>query len=186
MQLGILPIDRSGKYCPHRTLDMGINRFYDMIKSEYYKLTGTNSNTAELYRVQTGAFSKKENADRLALELNTKGIDTYIVKIDNLYKVQCGAYANKDNAINMSNKLKNMGYDNFIPGLNLSVEGQVQNGVAYRVNCDYPNIRSAASLTASVIRLAPRGEIIYVVGTENGFLKLNDGTYLKEGFADKV
>lgn len=178
--------DRSGKYCPHRTLDMGINRFYDMIKSEYYKLTGTNSNTAELYRVQTGAFSKKENADRLALELNTKGIDTYIVKIDNLYKVQCGAYANKNNAINMSNKLKNMGYDNFIPGLNLSVEGQVQNGVAYRINCDYPNIRSAASLTASVVRLAPRGEIIYVVGTENGFLKLNDGTYLKEGFADKV
>ena len=79
-----------------------------------------------------------------------------------------------------------MGYDNFIPGLNLSAEGQVQNGVAYRVNCDYPNIRSAASLTASVVRLAHRGEIIYVVGTENGFLKLNDGTYLKEGFADKV
>ena len=46
--------------------------------------------------------------------------------------------------------------------------------------------RSAASLNSSVVRLAPRGEIIYVVGIENGFLKLNDGTYLKEGFADKV
>lgn len=178
--------NRSGKYCPHRTLDMGINRFYEMIKQEYYKLIGTNTNTATIYRVQTGAFSRKENADRLALELNTKGIDTYVVRIDNLYKVQCGAYSNKQNAINMSNKLKSMGYSNFVPGLDLSVKGQVQNGTKYRVNCDYPNIRSSASLNSSVVRLATKGEIIYVVDTVNGFLKLNDGTYLKIGFADKV
>lgn len=178
--------DRSGKYCPHRTLDMGINRFYEMIKQEYYKLTGTNTNTATIYRVQTGAFSRKENADRLALELNTKGIYTYVVRIDNLYKVQCGAYSNKQNAINMSNKLKSMGYSNFIPGLNLSIEGEKQKGTKYRVNCDYPNIRSQASLSSSVVRLATKGEIIYVVDTVNGFLKLNDGTYLKIGFADKV
>ena len=178
--------DRSGKYCPHRTLDMGINRFYDMIKSEYYKLTGTNTNTATVYRVQTGAFSRKENADRLALELNTKGIDTYVVRIDNLYKVQCGAYSNKQNAINMSNKLKSMGYSNFVPGLDLSVKGQVQNGVAYRVNAEFPNIRYGPSLNSSIVRRAPLGEIVYVVGTENGFLKLSDGTYLKEGFADKM
>ena len=178
--------DRSGKYCPHRTLDMGINRFYEMIKQEYYKLTGTNSNTAEIYRVQTGAFFNKENADKLALELNTKGIDTYRVKIDDLYKVQCGAYLNKQNAINMSNKLKLMGYSNFIPGLNLSVEGEKQKGTKYKINCDYPNIRSQASLSSSVTRLATKGEIIYVTCIVNGFLKLSDGTYLKVGFADKI
>ncbi len=32
--------DRSGKYCPHRTLDMGLERFYDMIREEYKELTG--------------------------------------------------------------------------------------------------------------------------------------------------
>lgn len=32
--------DRSGKYCPHRTLDMGLERFYDMIREEYRELTG--------------------------------------------------------------------------------------------------------------------------------------------------
>lgn len=31
---------RSGKYCPHRTLDLGINRFYDMIREKYYELSG--------------------------------------------------------------------------------------------------------------------------------------------------
>lgn len=32
--------NRSGKYCPHRTLDNGLERFYNMIREEYKKLTG--------------------------------------------------------------------------------------------------------------------------------------------------
>ena len=32
--------NRSGKYCPHRTLDMGLDRFYDMVREEYRELTG--------------------------------------------------------------------------------------------------------------------------------------------------
>ncbi len=32
--------DFSGKYCPHRTLDMGWQRFLDMVKSELDKLKG--------------------------------------------------------------------------------------------------------------------------------------------------
>ena len=35
---------------------------------------------ATLYRVQTGAFSKKANADALATKLKAAGFDTYIVK----------------------------------------------------------------------------------------------------------
>lgn len=32
--------NRSGKYCPHRTLDNGLERFYNMIREEYRELTG--------------------------------------------------------------------------------------------------------------------------------------------------
>lgn len=32
--------NRSGKYCPHRTLDMGLERFYNMVREEYRELTG--------------------------------------------------------------------------------------------------------------------------------------------------
>lgn len=32
--------NRSGKYCPHRTLDNGLERFYNMIREEYKELTG--------------------------------------------------------------------------------------------------------------------------------------------------
>ncbi|NLK40372.1 MAG: hypothetical protein GX303_09080 [Clostridiales bacterium] len=67
-----------------------------------------------LYRVQTGAFSKKANADALAAKLKAAGFDTYIVTVSGLYKVQVGAYSVKANADAMAAKLKAAGYDNFI------------------------------------------------------------------------
>lgn len=67
-----------------------------------------------IYRVQTGAFKDKSNADRLSVELKKKGFDTYIIQIDDLYKVQTGAYSVKSNAEAMVQKLKKAGYDAFI------------------------------------------------------------------------
>lgn len=67
-----------------------------------------------LYRVQTGAFSKKANATALAEKLKKAGFDTYIVQSGTLYKVQVGAYAVKANAEAMEKKLKAAGYDTYI------------------------------------------------------------------------
>jgi cell division protein FtsN len=66
-----------------------------------------------LYRVQTGAFSVKSNADALAAKLKAKGFDTYMVKVNgNLYKVQVGAFSVKTNADAMAAKLKDAkGFD---------------------------------------------------------------------------
>lgn len=60
--------DFSGKYCPHRTLDMGWQRFLNMIQAE---LNGASQENGELYRVrkswsdadsQLGAYSVLDNA----------------------------------------------------------------------------------------------------------------------------
>lgn len=67
-----------------------------------------------LYRVQTGAFSKKANADALAAELKSAGFDTYIVQSGKLYKVQVGTYSKKSNAESMASRLKAAGYDTYI------------------------------------------------------------------------
>lgn len=67
-----------------------------------------------LYRVQTGAFSVKSNADALAAKLKAKGFDTYMVKVGNLYKVQVGAFGVKANADAIMQKLKAAGFDAFI------------------------------------------------------------------------
>lgn len=67
-----------------------------------------------LYRVQTGAFSKKANATALAEKLKKTGFDTYIVQSGSLYKVQVGAYSVKANADAMAKKLKAAGFDTYI------------------------------------------------------------------------
>lgn len=61
--------DYSGKYCPHRTLDAGWDRFIKMIEAKM---------SNKLYRVQVGAFSNRANADRLCAELKAKGYSAFI------------------------------------------------------------------------------------------------------------
>ena len=61
--------DYSGKYCPHRTLDAGWDRFIKMIEEKM---------NTKLYRVQVGAFSNKSNADNLVKELKAKGYSAFV------------------------------------------------------------------------------------------------------------
>lgn len=67
------------------------------------------------YRVQTGAFSQRANAEKLVKELDSKGIASCIVIYPDKFKVQCGYFLVKENADNMLKKLKDLGYkDAFI------------------------------------------------------------------------
>ena len=95
------------------------------IASEVNKRLGSINTSAEpekpatgdsgvLYRVQTGAFSKKANADAMLAQVKAKGFDTYMVKVGKLYKIQVGAFAQKSNAISMASKLKAAGFSTYI------------------------------------------------------------------------
>ena len=67
---------RSGKYCPHRTLDEGIDRLYNMIRTKYSELSGkpvpepqpqpaptpTPSGDSYLVQVTTAALNIREGA----------------------------------------------------------------------------------------------------------------------------
>lgn len=67
-----------------------------------------------LYKVQCGAFSKRENAVALQNKLNAINQQNFIVKDDGLYKVQCGAFAVKENANKLANQLKKKGFDTYV------------------------------------------------------------------------
>lgn len=67
------------------------------------------------YKVQVGAFSVRDNAEKLSTEINKSRIATCLAIVNNLFKVQCGCFVSKDNATNMLNKLISLGYkDAFI------------------------------------------------------------------------
>lgn len=74
-----------------------------------------NKQEKVLWRVQTGAFTKKENADRLAQELIKKGFkDIWVRKIGCYWKVQLGAFSVKLNAERLADRLQDAGYKTYI------------------------------------------------------------------------
>jgi hypothetical protein len=69
----------------------------------------------KLYRVQVGAYQKRENAEKKLREISAAGIDCFITDLqEGFYRVQCGAYSVEQNAENKANALQYMGFDAII------------------------------------------------------------------------
>lgn len=66
------------------------------------------------YRVQTGAFKNRENADRMLYQLTDQGYPAFLLHTDGWYKVQVGAFLQIGNAIRMEQKLRDQGYSTMI------------------------------------------------------------------------
>lgn len=101
----------ANKSCPG---DWLYSRLDDLAARVTANLGGDKSDNGILYRVQTGAFSVKDNADKMLAKVKAAGFDTYMVKVDGLYKIQVGAYSIKANADAMLAKVKAAGFDAFI------------------------------------------------------------------------
>ena len=102
----------ANKSCPGNWM---YARMGDLAEKVMAQLGGTSAGSSgTLYRVQTGAFSKKANADAMEKKLKAKGFDTYMVQSGGLYKVQVGAYSVRANAETMMEKAKAAGFDAFI------------------------------------------------------------------------
>ena len=67
------------------------------------------------YRVQTGAYRVRENADRLLMDLEAHVFPAFITHgSDGLYRVQVGAFRQLDNAVRMERRLRDAGYNTYI------------------------------------------------------------------------
>lgn len=66
------------------------------------------------YRVQTGIFRNRENADRMLYQLTDQDFPSYIIQENDLYKVQTGAFQQIGNAIGMEQRLRDAGYSTII------------------------------------------------------------------------
>lgn len=71
-------------------------------------------NESLYYRVQTGIFRNRENADRMLYQLLEKGYPSFLLYENDLYKVQTGAYQQIGNAIAMEQRLRDDGYSTII------------------------------------------------------------------------
>lgn len=72
------------------------------------------SENSHLWMVQIGAYSVKENAERMANQVTEKGYDNFITYDGALYHVQAGAYRIQSNALARASELKELGFDTYI------------------------------------------------------------------------
>ena len=107
----------ANKSCPG---DWMYARMGDLASKVTAKLGGSAGGTEKpannqvLYRVQTGAFRNRENADRMLYQLTDQGFPAFILRENDLYKVQVGAYMQLGNAVNMEQRLRDSGYSTVI------------------------------------------------------------------------
>lgn len=100
------------KSCPG---DWLYNRLGDLAAKVTSRLGGGSQQpSGTLYRVQTGAYKQKANADAQLAKVKAAGFDTYMVQAGGYYKIQVGAYSKKANADAMAAKLKAAGFDTYI------------------------------------------------------------------------
>lgn len=80
-------------------------------KTSSKKPSGGGGTSTKIYRVQVGAFSRKENADNLASRAKARGFkDAFVKQEGKYYKVQIGAFSVKENAENTLKKAKEKGF----------------------------------------------------------------------------
>lgn len=102
----------ANKSCPGDWLYNRLGDFAEKVTARLNDSTASGSDV--LYRVQVGAFTKKENADRQLEKVKAAGFETYMVKAGSYYKIQVGAYSKKANADAVLAKVKAAGFDSFI------------------------------------------------------------------------
>lgn len=110
----------ANKACPGDYIYERLGQIADEVNA---RLNGSASKPADdsndvLYRVQVGAFSKKENAETMQKHVKEAGYDSFIVKIDELYKVQLGAFKHKENATKFVSELKYAGFMAYVVTVN--------------------------------------------------------------------
>lgn len=102
----------ANKSCPG---DWLYNRLGDLAAKVTSRLGGGSQQpSGTLYRVQTGAYKQKANADAQLAKVKAAGFDTYMVQAGGYYKIQVGAYSKKANADAMAAKAKAAGFDTYI------------------------------------------------------------------------
>jgi N-acetylmuramoyl-L-alanine amidase len=86
------------------------------IIAEYFDVNMPQQSTPSnvIYRVQSGAYSVKKNADEQLAKIKSAGFDAFMVKADGMYKIQVGAYSVKANAEAQMAKIKKAGFSAFI------------------------------------------------------------------------
>lgn len=150
--------DFSGKYCPHRTLDNGWNRFLDMVKSHLVTTTKpqqpqTSSaiKVGDKVKVKTTATHYATGQE---IKSFVKGSEYEVTKVD-------------------GNKLLLSHISSWV--WDYDVEKVGSQSFTVKIICNELNIRQSADFNSKVVGTVKKGEVYTIVEEKNGLGRLLSG-----------
>ena len=158
--------DFSGKYCPHRTLDLGWQRFLDMIQAQ---LNGASSNQSNSGPVASNTFKvgDKVTVSKSATHYATGQAIASFVK-GNTYTVQEVK----------SDRCLLSGIISWVYNKDLSKVGVSNSGVSsytVKITADVLNVRKGPGTSYAVATTVKQNEVYTIVETSNGWGRLKSG-----------
>lgn len=154
--------DFSGKYCPHRTLDMGWTRFVNMVQVELDVLNGTTSSltsTSTTFKAGDKVTVSKTAtiyATGQAISSFVKG-STYTIK--EVKSDRC-----------LLSEITSWVYNK-----DLTLIGSTNTYFTVKINTDVLNVRSGPSTSYSTTTTVKKNEVYTIVEEKNGWGKLKSG-----------
>ena len=154
--------DWSGKNCPHKTMELGWQRFLNMVQAELNKLNGKTTTTTNTTSIKVGDKVKvKSTATTYAN--STKNIPQW---------VKNGTYT--VSKVDSSKVL----LKEITSWVNLSDISKVETtftSYTVKITTDILNVRQTASATSKVVTTVKKGQVFTIVDEENGWGKLKSG-----------
>ena len=150
--------DFSNKYCPHRTLDNGWNRFLDMVKSHLTTTTKPQQpQTSSVIKVGDKVKVKTtatHYATGQSMASFVKGSEYQVSKVD-------------------GNKLLLSHISSWV--WDYDVEKVGSQSFLIEVICNELNIRQSADFNSKVVGVVKKGEVYTIIEESNGLGKLKSG-----------
>ena len=160
--------DFSGKYCPHRTLDIGWASFVNMVKDYLNELNKPSSTTTNASAFKVGDKVKvKTSATHYATGQSiasfVKGSKYEVTKVDG-------------NKLLLST-INSYVWDYDVDKVSSSTTSTATTSRSFLVEiiCNELNIRQKADFNSKVVGTVKRGEVYTIVAEENGLGKLKSG-----------
>ena len=152
--------DFSGKYCPHRTLDMGWTRFTKMIQTELDALNGTSSSNS------TNTSISFKIGDKVTV---SKTAETYATGQTMASFVKGNTYTVKEVRVDrcLLSEISSWVYNK-----DLSLVGSTNTSYTVKITADSLNVRTGPGTNYNVAATVKKGEVYTIIEENNGWGKL--------------
>ena len=196
--------DWSGKYCPHKTMDRGWQRFLNMIQAELNKLNGASkpvqpqpsqpSPSATNFKVGT-YNGKVVTTDDLNIRAKRNATSSLVATIPNGTTVTVGYIMYQDNSATPNGDLwGGVTYNGKTGFINLRyakpyVEASNSTTVNYRVRitADSLNVRKEPNASATITTTVSKGGVFTIVEEKDGWGLLKSGAgWINLSYTEKL